>query len=176
MKTILLSAVLLLQLSPGAATIEVSLDQSRVNTTVGTRLTVVSRVANTGTRPTDPLVAHLNVANLDGVYTDLEDWSADVTRTVPPLAPGARTSLTWQFQAVNPGDFDVYVAALPAGPASAGAGPIVVSPPLHVRVASRTPMTANGALAVALIIPAMVGAAEATLTLRRRRSVSPTRR
>jgi hypothetical protein len=171
MKIILLSAVLLLQ-APAAATVEVSLDQARVDTTVGTRLTVVSRVSNTGTRPTDPLVAHLNVASLDGVYTDLEDWSADVTRTVPPLAPGARTSLTWQFQAVNPGNFDVYVAALPAGPTSAGGGPIVVSPPLHVRVATRTPVTASGALAVVLIIPAILGTAAAALAVRRRRSVS----
>jgi hypothetical protein len=171
MKTVLLSAVLLLP-GPGAATVQVSLDQARVDTTVGTRLTVVSVVANTGTRRADRLVAHLNVASLNGVYTDLEDWSAEVTRTVPPLAPGTKTSMKWQFQAVNPGDFDVYVAALPAGPTSAGGGPIVVSPPLHVRVATRTPVNPSGALAVVFIVPALLGTAVALLAIRRRRSAA----
>ncbi|HEY2950873.1 MAG TPA: hypothetical protein VGJ53_21185 [Micromonosporaceae bacterium] len=151
-----------------AGSVEITLDQTRVETTVGTRLSVTSRMVNTGTAPTDPLVAHLNVASLDGVYTDLEDWSADVTRSVPPLAPGGHTSLTWQFQAVNTGNFDVYVAVLPSGP-GAGQGPLVVSPPLHVKVAGRTTVSAGGALPVVLAIPILLGSAAGAAWLRRRR-------
>jgi hypothetical protein len=151
-----------------SGSVEVTLDQTRVETTVGTRLSVTSRIVNTGTTPTDPFVAHLNVASLDGVYTDLEDWSADVTRAVPPLARGGQTSLTWQFQAVNTGNFDVYVAVLPNGPA-AGQAPLSVSPPLHIRVAGRTTANAGGALPVVLAIPILLGSAAGVAWWRRRR-------
>ena len=77
---------------PLPGVVEVVLEQSRLNTVVGERLTLESRVVNSGDAPTDRLVAHLNVASLDGVYVDLEDWSADVTREVPPVAPGSSTS------------------------------------------------------------------------------------
>lgn len=185
MRPLLVAAGLLLSLAagtPGAAgaaaapvvektpsgSVEVTLDQTRVEATVGTRLTVASRIVNTGAAPTDPLVAHLNIASLDGVYTDLEDWSADVTRAVPPLAPGGHTSLTWEYQAVNTGNFDVYVAVLPSGP-GAGQGPLTVSPPLHVKVAGRTTLSAGGALPVVLAIPILLGSAAGAAWLRRRR-------
>ena len=160
--------------NPGVAkapsdAIRVTLDQTRVETTVGTRLTMRSHIANTSAAATDPLVAHLNVASLDGVYTDLEDWTADVTRAVTPLAPGSGTSLTWQFQAVNTGSFDVYVAVMPNGTASAGKGPLAVSPPLHVTVAGRPTLTAGGALPVVLVIPVLLGATGAAAWLHRRR-------
>ena len=78
-------------------------------------------------------MAHLNVASLDGSYVDLEDWSADVTRSVASLEPGSTTSLSWEFQAVNTGSFDVYVVVLPNGTSTVG--PLVASPPVHVIVA-----------------------------------------
>ena len=167
MRTLLLIAALGLALPPPTTT-EVTLDQSRVSTTVGARLRVTSHIANTGSTPTDPLVAHLNVASLDGVYTDLEDWSADVTRAVDPIAPGSRESLLWEFQAVNTGEFDVYVAVMPNGLASAGRGPLVVSPPLHITVGERRPLNAAGALPVVLLVPLLVGSAATAVWLRRR--------
>ena len=138
---------------------------------MGARLTVTSHITNTGEAPTDPLVAHLNVASLDGVYTDLEDWSADVTREVHPIAPGTRVSLRWEFQAVNTGNFDVYVAVLPNGAASAGRGPLVVSPPLHVTVAGRHTLSAGGALPVVLLMPMLVGAVAGAAWFGRRRRI-----
>jgi hypothetical protein len=155
--------------------VEVTLDQSQVTTTVGARLTVNSRIVNPGSVSTDSLVAHLNVASLDGVYVDLEDWSADVTRPLAPLAPGASTSLSWEFQAVNTGNFGVYVVVLPSRTDPAGTAPPVASSPVHVTVAGKPTLTAGGALPVVVLIPVLLGLAACAAWLRRRRGVRPGR-
>lgn len=151
-------------------TVEVSLDQSRINAVVGDVLTVQSRIVNSGAAPTDRMVAHLNVASLDGVYVDLEDWSADVTREVKPVAAGSDATLSWQFHAVNVGSFDVYVTLLPGGASSAGTGPLVVSPPVHVTVAGRRTLTAGGSLPVAVAVPVLLGLVAAGARYRLRRA------
>ncbi len=147
--------------SPAAAApdgaIEVTLDQSRIDAVVGTVLTVESRIANVGEAPTDRLVAHLNVASLDGVYVDLEDWSAEVTRDVPPLEPGGSTALSWRFHAVNAGSFAVYVVLVPAGATPAGTGPLLASAPVRITVAGQRTLTAGGALPVVLVVPILLG-------------------
>ncbi|MEU8300481.1 hypothetical protein AB0C04_24775 [Micromonospora sp. NPDC048909] len=155
---------------PLPGSIEVVLDENRVYTVVGERLTVGSRVVNSGDAPTDRLVAHLNVASLDGVYVDLEDWSAEVSREVGPVAPGGSTVLSWQFQAVNTGNFDVYVVLMPNGIATAGTGPLLVSQPVHVTVAGKRTLTAAGSLPVAIVVPLVLGLLAAVARYRVRRS------
>ncbi|MET8310775.1 hypothetical protein [Micromonospora sp. NPDC005173] len=154
---------------PLPGVVEVVLEQSRLNTVVGERLTLESRVVNSGEAPTDRLVAHLNVASLNGVYVDLEDWSADVTREVSPVAPGSSTSLSWQYQAVNTGSFDVYVVLMPGGDSTAGTGPLVVSQPLHVSVAGKRTLTAAGSLPVAIVVPVVLALVAAAARYRIRR-------
>ncbi|WP_446212270.1 hypothetical protein [Micromonospora sp. IBSANI012] len=151
---------------PGA--VEIVLDQNRLSTVVGERLTVESRMVNSGGAPTDRLVAHLNVASLDGVYVDLEDWSADVTREVAPVPAGGSTSLSWQFQAVNTGSFDIYVVLMPNGTSTAGTGPLVVSQPVHVTVAGKRTLTAAGSLPVAIVVPVLLGLVAAATRYRLR--------
>jgi hypothetical protein len=146
--------------------VEVVLDRGRIEAVVGERLTVQSRIVNSGDVPTDRLIAHLNVASLDGVYVDLEDWSADVTQQVGPVPPRASTSLSWQFQAVNTGRFDVYVVLMPNGDSSAGNGPLVASQPAYVTVAGRRTLTAAGSLPVAIAVPVVLGLAAAVVRLR----------
>jgi uncharacterized protein (DUF58 family) len=147
--------------------VEVTLDQSQINTVVGEVLTVESRVVNPGPAATDRLVAHLNVATLDSrVYVDLEDWSTDVTREVAPLPAGGSTSLSWQVHAVNAGRFDLYVVLLPNG----GPAPLVVSPPVHVTVAGKRTLTAGGSLPVAIIVPVLLGLVAAAARYRLRRA------
>jgi hypothetical protein len=147
-------------------TVTIVLDQNRIEAVVGERLTVRSRIVNTGHLPTDPLVAHLNVASLDGVYVDLEDWSADVTQAVVPVPPGRSTSVSWQVQAVNTGRFDLYVVLMPNGDSSAGTGPLVASQPAYVAVAGRRTLTAAGSLPVAVAVPVLLGLAAAVVRLR----------
>lgn len=138
--------------------VTVTVDQDRHSTVIGNRFTFRSRLANPGAAPTGPLIAHLNVASLTSdVYVDPEDWSSQRTLEVPPLQPGAGTTLSWALQAVNAGSFAVYVVVLPGGRASAGADALVVSPPLHLDVAGRRTLNAEGALPVVLGVPVVLG-------------------
>jgi hypothetical protein len=150
--------------------VQVSLDQERISASIGQVLTLDTTVTNPGSAPTDRLIAHLNVASLDGIYVDLEDWSGDVTRVVEPIPAGGDASVEWEFQAVNTGNFDVYVVLLPGGSATAGRGPLVASPPVHVTVAPRQELNSGGALPVTIAVPVLLGLGVLATTRRRRRT------
>ena len=173
----LLSGVLLVLAAPSAVAaagppaIDVAFSQTRVSVVVGQRLTLESSVTNKGASPTDPLVAHLNVASLDSrVYVDLEDWSADVTRELDPLAAGGSQSLTWELQAVNAGDFHVYLVVLPKTAEAAGNAGLAASPPVHVQVAGRRTLSAGGALPVIVAVPVLLGLVTVAVQIRARRA------
>lgn len=152
------------------ADVEVTLGENQTSVGVGDRITIRARIVNRGTQPTDPLVAHLNVATLDSeVYVDLEDWTASPTQEIAPLPPGGSASADWEIQAVNVGEFDVYVVVLPNGTASAGRGPLVASPPELVRVAGRRTLSPAGALPLAIAEPVLLGLIAMGVWVRRRR-------
>jgi ABC-2 type transport system permease protein len=139
-----------------AQAVTLGLDQRQVTTKIGRHFTFVSTVANTGTATESGLVAHLNVLSDDpGVYVDPEDWSSNRTRYLPTLAPHQTLRLTWTIQAVNSGQFAVYVAVLPRH----GAGAVVTSAPLRVSVEQRQTLNAGGVLPLVLSIPAALGLA-----------------
>jgi hypothetical protein len=154
-----------------AGGMEIHFDRGDAAVAIGDRFTLPSVVANTGTAATDRVVAHLDVVSLTSdVYVDPEDWSGIRSRDLAPIPPGGRTPVDWELQAVNAGSFDVYVVLLPNGPASAGAGPLAVSPPVHVTVAPRQTLSAGGALPVAVAVPLVLGLVAAALRYRRRRT------
>lgn len=128
----------------------ITMNSDDLSAVIGQTLTVESVV-------TGPAIAHLNVVSLDGVYVDLEDWSQDVTRT----APAGETTLDWEFQAVNPGHFAVYVVLIPHN------GSLVAGPPVHVTVSRRETLDTGGALPVAIAVPALLGFAVLAGRLRR---------
>jgi hypothetical protein len=157
------------QTAPATSTVDVTFDQSQVTTVVGDRFTLRSRIANAGAAATDPLIAHLNVASLTSdVYVDPEDWSSSRSRELAPLPAGETTTVSWEIQAVNAGTFDVYVVLLPVGATSAGRGPLVVSPPVHVSVAGRQTLTAGGVLPVVIVVPVLIALVGATARRRAR--------
>ncbi|MFF0267056.1 hypothetical protein [Kribbella sp. NPDC004536] len=130
------------------------MDHDQLTAQLGQTLTVESMVDSP-----EPAVAHLNVVSLDGVYVDLEDWTQDVTQPVPA---DRETQLDWEFQAVNPGHFVVYVVLIPQH------GPLLAGPAVHVTVTPRPNLDTGGALPVAIAVPALLGAA-ALLGQRRNR-------
>lgn len=162
-------AALLITAAPAAAaasTVEVAFTETSVSAVVGQRLALQSRVTNTGTTPTEPLIAHINVASLDAsVYVDLEDWSSEVTFELAPLAPGASQLVNWELQAVNAGEFGIYVVVLPR----AGSAPPAVSAPLRAAVAGRRTLSAGGALPVIVAVPVVLGLLAAAALARVRR-------
>lgn len=168
MSVLLALALLGLAVAP-APGVEVTLDHAQASVGVGDRITVTARVVNSGGQRTDPLIAHLNVATLDkSVYVDLEDWTANPTQELAPLAPGAETTASFEIQAVNVGRFDVYVVVAPNG-SSAGRGPLVASTPELVRVAGRRTVSPGGVLPVVVAAPVLLGMVATAARFRLRR-------
>lgn len=132
--------------------------QPRLSTSVGQHLDYRMSLVNGAGSATGQLLAHLNIASVTGsAYVDPEDWSAERSRFLPALAPGATTTLTWDVQAVSPGTFALYVVVLPAGAGASTGQPLVVSTPTRVEVAERRTLNAGGALPVAIAVPVLLG-------------------
>jgi len=166
MIAIVLAAVLSGLLAPS-----VGFGTDRVAVVEGERFTVDSRVVNGAGTPSGRYIAHLNVASLTGdVYVDPEDWAANRSQDVAPLGPGESSTQRWEVQAVNAGSFDLYVVLLPAGPDTAGTGPLAVSPPVHVVVAGRRSLSTGGELPVSIAVPLVLAAAAVLVRVRRRSS------
>ena len=154
---------------PTPDTVKVSVEPTRVSTVLGDRFSIETAFTNSGSTATGPLLAHLNIASITGkVYVDPEDWSSNRSREIS-LQPGQSSTLTWPLQAVNSGSFAVYVAVLPFDTATAGNEPLAVSPMIRLEVATRSTLSAGGALPVALAVPVLLGLATAGSRLRLRR-------
>jgi hypothetical protein len=154
-------------------TIEVVAEPLMVSTALGDRFMITTAVKNTGSVPTGPILAHLNVASIEGtVYVDPEDWSSERSQQVS-LKPGESRKLTWEIQAVNSGRFAAYVVIVPFGSTVKGSEALQISPLVKVDVAPRSTLTAGGALPVVLMMPLLIGLATgaALLRIRRRKAV-----
>lgn len=173
---ILLTVILisLLMLTPAAAVaspvgVTVAPDRSDVSTVLGGRFTLKTEVTNTGSVPTGVLLAHLNVASVQGdIYVDPEDWSPARSQEFS-LQPGDSRMLSWEIQAVNSGKFAAYVVVLPFGEEVAGTEELVVSPLVKLDVAPRSTVSAGLALPVVVLIPLALGATAAVTLIRARR-------
>jgi hypothetical protein len=145
---------------PAAAAVDrvsVTPDLHQVDTAVGGRFTISTRLSNDSDRATGPLIAHLNVASLTSdVYVDPEDWSPARTQWVDSLDPHGDTLLTWRLQAVNAGTFDAYVVLLPTGDPEPGRA-LAVSPSVRLGVADRQTISAGGVLPVVVAVPSVLG-------------------
>lgn len=124
----------------------ITFSQQELSAVTGQVLALESVVASDGRG--GPMIAHLNVTSLDGVYVDLEDWARDVTQPVPA---GEEVQLDWEVQAVNTGRFAIYAVLLPAD-----GGPLIVSPPVHVTVAAKRSLDTGGAMPVAIGMPVLL--------------------
>jgi uncharacterized membrane protein len=149
--------------------VRVAADPPVVSTVLGGHFTVTTEVKNAGSAPTDEILAHLNVASIEGsVYVDPEDWSSDRSQRLS-LKPGESRKLSWEIQAVNAGLFAAYVVVVPFGNTVNGNEDLTTSPLIRVDVAQRTTLTAGGALPVVLAVPLLIGLAAATVLVRVRR-------
>ncbi len=149
--------------------VRVAADPPVVSTVLGGHFTVTTEVKNAGNAPTGEILAHLNVASIEGsVYVDPEDWSSDRSQQLS-LKPGESRKLSWEIQAVNAGLFAAYVVVVPFGNTVNGNEDLTTSPLIRVDVAQRTTLTAGGALPVVLAVPLLIGLAAATVLVRVRR-------
>ena len=149
--------------------VKVVAEPAQVKTLLGDRFMITTEITNTSTTPSGEILAHLNVASIEGsVYVDPEDWSPGRSKQLS-LQPGESRKLSWEIQAVNAGHFAAYVVVVPFGSKVAGNEALMISPLVNVDVASRSTLTAGGALPVVLMVPLLLGLAAAGLLFRARR-------
>lgn len=166
----LVVALLAAQASYGAdgpAQVSVTVDRAQISTKLGGKFTFRSTVTNRGSATASGLIAHLNVLSLkNGVYVDPEDWASNRTQYLEPIPPGGSITTTWGMQAVNDGEFGIYVAVLPE---SGAARPPTTGPAIRLDVAERKTLNAGGIVPLALGIPALLGLMTLGLRIYRRR-------
>jgi hypothetical protein len=149
--------------------VHVLADPPAISTVLGDHFEITTEIKNTGSAPTGEIMAHLNVASIEGdVYVDPEDWSSERSQQLS-LKAGESRKLSWEIQAVNSGRFAAYVVVVPFGGSVAGNEDLKISPLVKVDVAQRTTLTAGGALPVVITIPLLIGLAGAAALLRIRR-------
>jgi hypothetical protein len=148
--------------------LELSLDRAQVSTRIGDKFHFTSTVVNSGGTPVAGLVAHLNIVSLrKGVYVDPEDWSSQRTQYLASLRPGERAKLSWSVEAVNSGDFGIYVVILPnRNPQDQ---PLVASPAISLYSTEQKTLNSGGVLVLVLGVPAAIGLLTLALRVRRRR-------
>lgn len=162
-----LCAVLLSAAAAQAANrLSVTVDRTSISARLGHKFTFRSTITNRGSKSASGLIAHLNVLSLRaGVYVDPEDWSSQRVRYVPTIAPGAAKTITWRLQAVNAGEFGVYVAVIPRPDVPQ---PALTGPTIRVVVADRRTLNSGGIVPLALGVPALL--ALLTIGVRRHRA------
>ncbi len=150
----------------GTGNVSVTVAPERIATQLGGKFAFTSTITNNGATDARGLIAHLNVLSLrDGTYVDPEDWSANRTRYLDPIPRGESLTLTWRMQAVNDGDFGIYVAVLPKSGAPV---PPATGPTIHLDVAERKTLNASGIVPLVLGIPAALGLLALGVRIRRR--------
>jgi hypothetical protein len=141
--------------------VKVIVEPVHLETVLGGRFMITTEITNTGAAPSGEILAHLNVASIEGsVYVDPEDWSPNRSQQLS-LEPGERQKLSWEIQAVNAGHFAAYVVVVPFGSNVAGNEALMISPLVDVDVASRSTLSAGGALPVVVMVPLLLGLAAA---------------
>ena len=150
----------------GVEDVAVTVAPEQIATRLGGKFSFTSTITNDSTTAARGLIAHLNVLSLRaGTYVDPEDWSSNRTRYLDPIAPGKSATITWPMQAVNDGDFGIYVAVLPEDGAPV---PPLTGPTIHLEVAGRKTLNAGGIVPLVLGIPAALGLLALGVRIRRR--------
>jgi hypothetical protein len=156
-------------LAAAPLSVKVVAEPPHVETVLGGRFMITTEITNTGAASSGEILAHLNVASIEGsVYVDPEDWSPDRSQQLS-LQPGESRKLSWEIQAVNAGHFAAYVVVVPFGNQVAGNEALVISPLVDVDVATKSTLTAGGALPVVVMVPLLLGLAAAGVFFRARR-------
>jgi hypothetical protein len=159
-------------LAAAPPSVDVVAEPAHVDTVLGGRFMITTEITNTGAAPSGEILAHLNVASIEGsVYVDPEDWSSNRSQQLS-LKPGESRKLSWEIQALNAGHFAAYVVVVPFGNKVAGNEPLMISPLVDVDVATKSTLTAGGALPVVVIVPLLLGLAAGGVFLRARRGGS----
>ena len=133
------------------------MSQSKVSAVTGDTFTFTSEIRNSGSEATPALIANLDFVAIDGgTYVDPEDWSAERTLPVAPIAADSTARLTWTVKTVLEGDVAAYVVVLPAPPTLAADSPLAVSSAIQMHVEEHRALNPGGVLPTVLGVPLAV--------------------
>jgi ABC transporter len=151
--------------SPAVAA-PLTLEVVRISTVLGSIFMITTEVRNTGGTPTREIVARLNTANIDGSpYVDPEEWSSNHSERLSLQLSKSRT-LSWDLQAINVGRIPGSVLVAQYGITVSDQEELAISPLVSVGVASRSTLTAAGALPFLLLVPLLLGLTAAGVLFR----------
>jgi hypothetical protein len=125
----------------------------------GTPILYNTVVTNTGASATPPLIAAMNIINLNasGDVVDPEDWSPQRTQYSDPIAAGQSATLNWRINAILDGDYMVYMVVIPAPSGPEATTHPVTSPGIHLTVTKYTRLNPGGVLPYAIGGPVVLG-------------------
>ena len=140
-----------------AGDLTVVVSKSKVSAVTGDVFTFTSEIRNSSSEATPALIANLDFVAIDGgTYVDPEDWSAERTLAVDPIAAGSTASQTWTVKTVLEGDVAAYVVVLPAPPTLVAESPIAVSPAIQMHVEEHRALNPGGVLPTVLGVPLLL--------------------
>src|SRR4030043_1040841 len=115
-------------------------------------------VINNGTTEAVPLIAALNIINLDaqGEIVDPEDWSPQRTQYIELLSPGDSITLNWRVNAILDGDYMIYMVVIPEPQGQNATSQPIASSGIHLTVTPFTKLNPGGVLPIAIGAPILI--------------------
>jgi len=138
--------------------LQIAIDMTTAVTNNGDKVEFHTSVTNNDTNISPPLIAAMNIINLDatGDVVDPEDWSPERTQYLESLAPGETQTQTWILNTILEGDYMVYVVVIPAPVNDDSTSQPVASSGVHVKVNSFARLNPGGILPFAIGIPVLL--------------------
>jgi hypothetical protein len=130
-------------------------------------------VTNNGLKTSPPLIAAMNVINLqkNGEGVDLEEWAPERTKFVAALKPDESFKLDWILTTGLQGDYLVYIVLIPQPESAEVTTHPVASSSLYLTVESTVRLHPRAVLPFALGVPVLLLAITFVVYRRRRQQI-----
>lgn len=133
---------------PQESELQISVDEVFAIVNAGDPVLYNTLITNNGAGESVPLIAAMNIINLDseGDVVDPEDWSPERTQYIESIAPGASTNLSWTVNTVLEGEYMIYTVIIPEPAGEEETSQPVASSGIHVTVLPFTDLNPSGLL------------------------------
>lgn len=173
----LLSVPALAQATPvsaaTAAPLSITINKEYELLKTGDHILFDTVIANTGSKPSLPVIVAMNIINLDkeGDVVDPEDWSPQRTQYIDQLGPGEDSTLSWRVNTILDGDYIVYMVAMPQPASEESTSQAVASQGIHLTVEPFHSLNPSGVLPYSIGVPLLIGMGLAYVYRRRRQGI-----
>lgn len=166
--TLVTIGLLVLVLAPPgtAQELTVAVEPHSVEVVVGEEGTLDVTIANVGSGPSGPLVAHLVVIDpAGGGSADAEDWTTELNRLIDSLESGDSHTIAWDTKPIMQG---TYLAVITVSPVTPSPEAAAASPAIRFVVRQPNVLVSGVTVPVSAAVP--VGLLAVALWARRRES------